>query len=56
MTKKQTLNLIQSLANSQGFYGRLLEYIKTDAEYARLFFKEARRFKDELDFILFLEQ
>ena len=55
MTKKQTLSLIESLAMSRGFYGRLLEYIREDKEAARLLFKEARRFKDELDFILFLE-
>ena len=53
MDREQILTTFQSLAQSQGYYGRLLEQIK-DNEGA-LDFLEAQNFADAVDLILFLE-
>jgi hypothetical protein len=61
MKMEELLNIIKQLANSQGFYGRLLrelEEIKQQepAKYADIVEKwEAKNFTDSLDFILWLE-
>lgn len=61
MKMGELLNIIKQLANSQGFYGRLLrelEEIKQQepAKYADIVEKwEAKNFTDSLDFILWLE-
>lgn len=55
------LNLIQTLAQSQGFYGRLyarLMEIKAEdlASYREIMDEwESHNFKDDLDFIMYLE-
>lgn len=53
MTKEQILGEIESLAMSQGFYGRLLRDIKENP--AMLDELERQNFKDSLDMVLFLE-
>ena len=61
MKMAELLNIIKQLANSQGFYGRLLrelEEIKQQepAKYADIVEKwEAKNFTDSLQFILWLE-
>ena len=53
MKKEQILDVIKSLAKSQGFYGKLLEYINEEPSY--LDFLEKQNFKDAIDFILYME-
>ena len=53
MKKEQILNVIKSLAKSQGFYGRLLEHINEQPSY--LDFLEKQNFKDAIDFVLYME-
>ena len=53
MSGKEILDTIKSLAQSQGFYGRLLEQIQDNDE--ALEYLEQQNFKDSLDLILFLE-
>ena len=62
MDREQLMQVIRSLAKSQGFYGRLLHGIqelqKSDPEGADrlLSVLEAQKFKDALDVILYFEQ
>ena len=53
MNKEQILDVIKSLAMSQGFYGRLLEHINEEPTY--LNFLEKQNFEDAIDFILYME-
>lgn len=53
MNKEQILQTIKSLAQSQGFYGRLYEQIVDNEE--ALEYLEKQDFKDPVDMILFLE-
>lgn len=53
MNKEQILQTIKSLAQSQGFYGRLYERIIDNDE--ALEYLEKQGFKDPVDMILFLE-
>ena len=53
MKKEQILDVIKSLAKSQGFYGKLLEYINEEPSY--LDFLEKQNFKDAIDFVLYME-
>ena len=53
MNKEQILSAVASLAQSQGFYGRLLHQLK-DNERA-LDYLEQQNFGDTLDLIMFLE-
>ena len=53
MNKEQILEVIKSLAKSQGFYGRLLEHINENPSY--LDFLEKQNFKDSVDFVLYME-
>lgn len=53
MTKKELKQLIESLAKSQGFYGRLLERLNDNPEAWD--YLEQQEFTDEIDFILWLE-
>ena len=53
MNKEQILDVIKSLAKSQGFYGKLLEYINEEPSY--LDFLEKQNFKDAIDFVLYME-
>ena len=54
MTRQQILNTIKTLAQSQGFYVRLLRDI--DEYPAILDDLEAQNFKDPVDMVLYLEQ
>ena len=62
MDREQIMQVIRSLATSQGFYGRLLydiqELQKNDHEEADrlLSVLEAQKFNDALDVILYFEQ
>lgn len=62
MDREQIMQVIRSLAKSQGFYGRLLyaiqELQKNDPEEADRLFSvlEAQKFNDALDVILYFEQ
>ena len=62
MKREQIMQVIRSLAKSQGFYGRLLRDIqelqKNDPEEADrlLSMLEAQKFNDALDVILYFEQ
>ena len=51
------LNEIKSLAKSQGFYGRLYRELMENEDYKEDFKTEIekQKFKDTLDFILWLE-
>ena len=51
MTKDAILQVFRDLAQSQGFYGRLLENITEDG----LQYLEDQNFKDVIDLILFIE-
>ena len=53
MNKEQILDVIKSLAKSQGFYGRLLKHINEVPSY--LDFLEKQNFKDAIDFVLYME-
>lgn len=58
MNRYQIENLMQSLAMSQGFYGRLLNQIYSAPESVQEAFwqnMEAQNFGSDLDVILFLE-
>ena len=58
MKREQILKLFKSLAQSQGYYGRLLaELNDADEEVRENFWQhmENQNFKDELDVILYLE-
>ena len=62
MDREQIMQVIRSLAKSQGFYGRLLcgiqELQKNDPEEADrlLSMLEVQKFNDALDVILYFEQ
>ena len=53
MKKDEILSAIKSLAQSQGFYGRLYEAIHNNEE--ALQYLENQDFKDIVDMIIFLE-
>ena len=62
MDREQIMQVIRSLAKSQGFYGRLLHDIqelqRNEPEEADrlLSVLEVQKFNDELDVILYFEQ
>lgn len=51
MKKQEILSAIESLAQSQGFYGRVLENLNEE----HLNYLEKQNFKDVIDLVLFLE-
>lgn len=51
MNKEQILDTIKQLANSQGFYSRILSAITDEG----LDYLESQNFKTPLDLVLFLE-
>ena len=53
MDRIQILELIKSLAQSQGFYGRLLRDMEENPEI--LIHLEKQNFEKDLDLILYLE-
>lgn len=58
MNRYQIENLLQSLAMSQGMYGRMLDQIYSAPEDEQERFwenMEAQGFKDAVDVVLFLE-
>lgn len=58
MTRYQIENLLQTLAMSQGFYGRLLNdiYSLNDEEQERVWEElENQHFADSLDVVMFFE-
>lgn len=58
MNRYQIENLMQSLAMSQGFYGRLLDQIYSAPEDEQERFwenMEAQNFGDAVDIVMFLE-
>lgn len=58
LTSEQAISLIESLAKSQGFYSRLYEQIiNFTSEDLKDFeqFINNKKFKSDLDFILYLE-
>ena len=58
MDRKDILALFKSLAQSQGFYGRVLRAIEDANEDAREEFwqkMEAQKFTDDLEVVLFME-
>jgi hypothetical protein len=58
MNRNQIENLMQSLAMSQGFYGRLLDQIYSAPEDEQEMFwenMEAQNFGDAVDVVMFLE-
>lgn len=62
MKRDEIIDTIASLANSQGFYGRLLRnLIELKQEYPETYEEtmeslEAKNFKDTLDLVMFLEE
>lgn len=54
MNKEEILKAVKSLAQSQGFYGRLLQQLESNEK--ALEYLEQQNFKDEIDLILFIEQ
>lgn len=57
MTKQEILNLVCSLAKSQGFYTRLYQFLTEGGEEAEEFLDilEKKNFKDGVDLILYFE-
>lgn len=58
MDKKQIMNTFRSLAKSQGFYGRICNYIDSLDEESRNDFLgklEKKNFKDSVDLVMFIE-
>lgn len=57
MSRYQIKNTLENLANSQGFYGRLLYKIES-SPYSEEIWKqlENANFHDEIDLILFFEK
>ena len=53
MNKEQILSAVASLAQSQGFYGRLLRELRGNEK--ALDYLEQQKFGDTLDLIMFLE-
>lgn len=57
MNKKEILEMIKSLASSQGFYTRLYQYLSEGSEESEEYLDmlEEKNFKDPVDLILYLE-
>lgn len=56
MTKAEIKKLVQSLAKSQGMYGRLLHEIEQSGNEEEIWEQfEKQNFKDGVDFVLFIE-
>lgn len=58
LDRNDIMSLFESLAGSQGFYGRLVRAIKDADENAREeFWKnlESKKFKDSVDVVMFME-
>ena len=58
LDRNDIMSLFESLAGSQGFYGRLVSAIKDANEEAREQFwqkLESKKFKDSVDVVMFIE-
>ena len=57
MNAEQIINAVSTLANSQGFYGRLLERLTDGTESAKqcLDVMVAQNFSDVVDMVMWLE-
>lgn len=57
MNREQILDVLNDLAQSQGFYGRLLRSIAENPEWGNKYLAEleAQNFKSTLDLILYIE-
>ena len=53
MNEEQILSAVESLSHSQGFYGRLFEYLSENPEALSRLAKQ--NFGDVVDLVLFLE-
>ena len=54
MNRQEILDVVKSLAMSQGYYGRLYDALTNGTEYA-LQEMEEQNFKDAVDMIMWLE-
>lgn len=57
MNKDEILNVIERLANSQGFYGRLYTVLTSGSDEAEAYLAklESMKFIDVVDLILYIE-
>jgi len=58
MNKEQIMKTFKSLANSQGFYGRVVEALENMSEAERernLNVLEAQHFKDPVELVIYME-
>lgn len=58
MKKDQIINIIKSLANSQGYYSRLYKFLCEGSEISKAFLSEleSKDFDNELELICYLEE
>lgn len=58
MTTKEILEVVKSLAKSQGFYTRLYEFLNEDSEDSINYLNMLadKNFKDPIDLILYFEE
>ena len=58
MDREKILDAVRMLARSQGFYGRLYEFLTSGTDEAENMLQEmeAQNFKDTLDMVLWLEE
>lgn len=58
MSKKEILEMVKSLASSQGFYTRLYQYLSEGSEESEEYLNmlEEKNFKDPVDLILYFEE
>lgn len=58
MNKEQIMNTLKSLAQSQGFYGRIVNELESLSEANRNMYLEGlekQNFKDATDLVIFME-
>lgn len=55
MTREEILNLVKTLAGSQGFYTRLYQFLSEGSEESEEYLEmlESKNFKDQVDLILY---
>lgn len=54
MNREQIYDAIESLAHSQGFYGRMLDYLKENPKALDALVEQ--NFTDVVDLVMYLEQ
>lgn len=57
MNRQQILNAIRTLAMSQGFYGRLYEFVTSGTDEAEEYLDnlEEQNFGDSVDMVMYIE-